>query len=193
MIQKCAAVNHRLSITVTRNKIPNWFSNQQLGKKITLKLPQNQITKMIGLAICCLLCPPWLNMNTFLEIKLKASGEEVLIDRPSCTAKKADRIWIGYMPTDFLGNLCHGFESEDLVISFKSHHELVKCGVCAIFEDDIKTITGVGSWIPDYDDLERIDCESGSSEDLQYGRCSMPTFSFGNKKTGDRNTVYVQF
>ncbi|KAL9995126.1 putative leucine-rich repeat domain superfamily [Helianthus debilis subsp. tardiflorus] len=190
LVEKCAAVNHRLSITVRGSKIPSWFSNQRLGNKITLKLPQNCITKMTGLALCCRFLPPLDKLTTSLKINFKVSDEENLIGRTAAhIATGADVVWVGYLSVDVLGNLCHDFESEDLIITFED--SVVECGVCVVYQDDIKPMTGSGSWIQDYDELRMIDHESESSENWVHGRWSKPTFYIHNKKIGDHKTVEV--
>lgn len=144
---------------------------------------------MIGLAVCCVFCQT-LEMTIPLRIKFKASGEEKLIDMPTTlAAKRADSVWVGYMPIAFLQNLWYGFESEHLIIDIFGDHDVGKCGVCVVYKDDIKGMTGTGSWIRDYDESEWIDHDSASSEDLQHGRWSKPTFSYST--TGGRKEVDV--
>ncbi|GJS30841.1 TMV resistance protein N-like protein [Tanacetum coccineum] len=153
-VQKCAVVNHRLSIVVR-------------GTNGT--------------------------QNNF-RIKFKRSGEEKLSIRPSgADARGLTHVWIGYMSINILRNLCHGSESEYLIITFEYDGNILECGVCVIYEDDIDPMTGSGSRIKDYDELRTIERDNASSENLQQGRWSTPTFSFGDEKTGDQNTVKVFF
>ncbi|GKA46280.1 TMV resistance protein N-like protein isoform X1 [Tanacetum coccineum] len=198
LVQKCAAVNHRLSITVPGSKIPYWFNNQQLCNKITLtnSSPHNQILKTIGLAICCVFQQGTMNNSkkgSFLRVEFKASGEENLIDRDAQSNKRANTVWIGYMSNDILQNLCPGFESEDLLITFKpeffNNYIILGCGLCVIYEDDIKGKELTGSWIPDYNEFINIDFDSASSEELLHGRWSQPTYCSRDR----RNEVYVNF
>ncbi|KAI3799731.1 hypothetical protein L1987_35031 [Smallanthus sonchifolius] len=190
VLMKCAAVNHRLSIIVPGCKIPYWYSNQRLGNTITLKLPQSCITKMTGLALSCCFIRPLPKLMTSLKIKFKLSAEESFISgAPAHSTKRADVVWIGYLSIDILENLCHGFESEDLTITFEG--DVVECGACVVYQDDIKPMKGTGSWIPDYDGLRRIDHESTSSEDWHHGRWFKPTFYLANIKSGDQKTVEV--
>ncbi|XP_076900611.1 TMV resistance protein N-like [Bidens hawaiensis] len=188
LVQKCAAVNHRLSITVPGSKIPNWFSNKQLGNEIELYLPHNQISKMIGLALCCRLSSFYTNAIT---IRFKPSYEEIqpidYIDSAH-PAKYLDHMWVGYLAIDIIGNLCHGFEYENLIVSFEHQHYVVECGVCVVYKDDIEATTETESWISDYDELARNDYRG---EELQHGRWSSPTFSFVHWKTSDQNSVTV--
>ncbi|XP_076958729.1 TMV resistance protein N-like [Bidens hawaiensis] len=186
-LSECAAVNHRLSITVPGSKIPNWFSNKRLGNEIDLYLPHNQISKMIGLAICCRVSSFYIDSLT-IRFKPSSSYEEnLLIGNPAHSAESVDCIWVGYLAFDILGNLCHGFEYENLIITFE-HHNVVECGVCVVYKDDIKPTTGTESWISDYEELGRNDYHS---EELQHGRWSSPTFFFVNWKTSDQNSVTV--
>ncbi|PWA60594.1 hypothetical protein CTI12_AA377630 [Artemisia annua] len=192
VVQKCAAENHRLSIVVPGSKMPNWFINHRLGNTIAVNLPQSQNTNMIGLAICCHIRSNWNNIPASLRIKFRPSGGESSIDKQklSRAAKHADSVmWIGYMSIDILKNLCHGIESEDLVISLESKHCVTECGVCVIYKDDIKPMTDIGSWIPDYDELGRIDVNRAAVEEFQHGRWSLPTFSFDT----ERNETTIQF
>ncbi|XP_076900612.1 disease resistance protein Roq1-like [Bidens hawaiensis] len=152
LVQKCAAVNHRLSIKVPGSKIPNWFSNQRLGNKTELYLPHNQISKIIGLAMCCRL--PSTDIFS-IAILFKPLGERNLIGSPAHPTKSVDGVWVGFLSVDILGNLCHVLESENLIISFEGYN-IVECGVCVIFKDDIKPMAGTGSWIPDFDTLGRM-------------------------------------
>ncbi|XP_076958727.1 TMV resistance protein N-like [Bidens hawaiensis] len=187
LVQECAAVNHRLSITVPGSKIPIWFSNKRLGNEIDLYLPHNQISKMIGLAICCRVSSFYIDSLT-IRFKPSSSYEEnLLIGNPAHSAESVDCIWVGYLAFDILGNLCHGFEYENLIITFE-HHNVVENGVCVVYKDDIKPTTGTASWISDYEELGRNDYHS---EELQHGRWSSPTFSFVNWKTSDQNSVTV--
>ncbi|KAI3705206.1 hypothetical protein L1987_75440 [Smallanthus sonchifolius] len=193
-VHKCVAVNHRLSIAVPGRKIPNWFNNQCLGNVITMNLPQNQITKMTGLAICCIFGP--LNKTLKLSklfIKFKPSGNEKLIDLPTRGTKGRHVTWIGYMSTDFLWNLCHGFESNDLIFEFMTSSMIIKCGGCVVHKVDIKSLTGTGTWIPDYDELEMVYKLNLSGKGLPNGRCSVPTFSIEHEATGHISTVSIWF
>ncbi|GJW25989.1 disease resistance TIR-NBS-LRR class family protein [Tanacetum coccineum] len=75
-VQKCAAVTHRLSIAVPESKIPNWFSNKQLGNTVTLNITETHITKILGLAVCCLFRAPLTETFTYLEMEFRLSGEK---------------------------------------------------------------------------------------------------------------------
>ncbi|GJT45420.1 TMV resistance protein N-like protein isoform X1 [Tanacetum coccineum] len=135
-VQKCAVVNHRLSIVVRGTKLPNWFTNQRFGNEVRLKLPHNQINKMIGLTVCFRFFATSGTQNNFI-IKFKRSGEEKLSIRPSgADARGLTHVWIGYMSINILRNLCHGSESEYLIITFEYDGNILECGVCVIYEDD---------------------------------------------------------
>lgn len=127
------------------------------------------------------------------SFKLEQHTDSVMwIDKQklSRAAKHADSVmWIGYMSIDILKNLCHGIESEDLVISLESKHCVTECGVCVIYKDDIKPMTDIGSWIPDYDELSWIDVSRAAVEEFHHGRWSLPTFSFDT----ERNETTIQF
>nr|GEX89021.1 TMV resistance protein N-like isoform X1 [Tanacetum cinerariifolium] len=192
VVQKCAAVNHRLSIAVPGSKMPNWFSNYRLGNTIAVNLPQSRNTNMLGLAICCHVRSNWGNIHASLRIKFRPTGGKFSIDKQklSHAAKHGDSVmWIGYMPIDILKNLFHGIESEDLVIRLESKLCVTECGVCVIHKDDIKPVTDIRSCIPDYDKLGRIDVNRATVEEFQYGRWSLPTFSFDT----ERNETTIQF
>lgn len=182
-------MNHRLSIAVPGSKIPDWFSNQWSGNKISLNIPQNKITKIAGLAVCCHLRQSP-EMPVHLRIKSEVSGVER--DMSTRIATSANHVlWIGYMSIDIIQNLCHGFESGDLIISDKlGLNYIVKCGVFVVYKDDIKPASGTGSWIRDYDESQCIDHGNASNEDLQNGRWSFPTFT--NKTTGGRKEVQIR-
>ncbi|GJS49689.1 hypothetical protein Tco_0599810 [Tanacetum coccineum] len=152
VVQKCAAVNHRLSIAVPGSKMPNWFINYRLGNTIAVNLPQSRNTNMIVLAICCHIHSNWGNIHASLRIKFRPTGRKFAIDKQklSHAAKHGDSMmWIGYMPIDILKNLFHGIESEDLVISLESKLYVMECGVCVIYKDDIKPVTDIRSCILD--------------------------------------------
>ncbi|GKB38264.1 hypothetical protein Tco_0883206, partial [Tanacetum coccineum] len=139
---KCAAVTHRLSIAVPESKIPNWFSNKQLGNTVTLNITETQITNILGLAVCCLFRAPLTETFTYLEMEFRLSGEKVdLVYRPAHAAKSANRVWTGYIPIDLLLNLSSGFDTEDLTISCDSDDDIMECGVCVIYKDDIEGMT----------------------------------------------------
>ncbi|XP_076958726.1 TMV resistance protein N-like [Bidens hawaiensis] len=190
LVQNCATVNHRLSIMVPGSKIPYYFSNRRSGNKIEVYIPQNQISKMIGLAICCSLPPT----RSILTIKFKPSDEEKLISGATHPAKTADFMWIGYMSIDILGRLCHDFESEKLTISFAlDMDDIIECGVFVIYKDDVKTTTKIGSWISDYDELGKINRYSASTtgEQLQHGRWPIAPNLLFQRKTSDHNSFRV--
>ncbi|KAK1409579.1 hypothetical protein QVD17_36106 [Tagetes erecta] len=106
LVQTCAAVMHRLSITVPGSRIPDWFTNQRLGNSITIKLPQSHITKMTGLVLCCHFLPPSNASVTFLKIKFKLSDGKDFTGRVAArAAKKGDVVWTGYLSIDILGNV----------------------------------------------------------------------------------------
>ncbi|XP_035830864.1 TMV resistance protein N-like [Helianthus annuus] len=190
-VHKCAAMNHRLSIAVPGRKIPNWFTNKCLGNTITMELDQSQITKMTGLAICCIIAP-FSGTYKFpkLFIKFKPSSSGKLIDLPPRGAE-GSHVWIGYMSTDILGNIPHGFEPNGLILEFHEFCSIMECGVCVIHKDDTKSLTGTGSWIPDYDDMEMVDRFSASGKGLPNGRWSCPTFSIEHETTGHIGKVEV--
>ncbi|XP_076881172.1 TMV resistance protein N-like [Bidens hawaiensis] len=154
-VQKCADVNHRLSIMVPGSTIPNWFNKRD-----------------------------WITRSNWK-----------VISSPADAATCADCIWTGYMSMDIVGKLCHGFESEHLFISFESFNSVIECGACVVYEKDIKKMRGIGSWISDYDELGRIEHHSATSEELQHGRWSRPSYSFKYRKSSDRDhnlvTVFV--
>ncbi|KAK1409580.1 hypothetical protein QVD17_36107 [Tagetes erecta] len=190
LVHSCAAVMHRLSITVPGSQIPNWFGYQRMGKTIKLKLPQNHITKVTGLALCCRFLPPLDTSTTVFKIKFKLSDEENFTGRlVACVAKRDVAVWTGYLSIDILGKVCNGFEYEDVMVSFEG--DVVECGACVVYKDDIKQMIGTGSWIPDYDELRMTDNDSTSSDDWHHGRWSKPTFYFESSKTRDSNTIEV--
>ncbi|KAK1409582.1 hypothetical protein QVD17_36109 [Tagetes erecta] len=190
LVQKCAAVMHRLSITVPGSQIPDWFGNHRLGNTIKLKLPQNHIIKVTGVALCCRFLPPLKTSSTVLKITFKGSNEENLISRAATEdTQRTKFVWTGYLPLNIIQDLCHSFESEDLLISFEDNVDV--CGACVIYKDDIKPVIGTGSWIPDYDDLMMVDHESTSSDDWHHGRWFKPIFFVKSFKIGDPNTVEV--
>ncbi|PWA63880.1 disease resistance protein (TIR-NBS-LRR class) family [Artemisia annua] len=134
LVLKCGAVNHRLSVTVPGSEIPNWFSNQQLGCTITLSKPQDQITKMVGLALSCLFRPQKAAIGESLIIEFKPLHEQLISHFP--VRASGAHVWIGYMPLNILHNLRPDFESEDLIVTFTSYSEIVECGVCVVYRDD---------------------------------------------------------
>lgn len=189
LVQKCAAVNHQSSICVPGRTIPNWFTDRQLGDKITLNLPQNQITKITGLAICCCIY----GYITPLKVIFKSSIEEKLIHRSAYAAQEAHHVWMGYMPIASLQDLCRVSDLDKLLISFVCDALIRECGVCVLYVDDMKPVTGTESWIPDHMEFGWIDHEGVCKEDLQlHGRWSKPSFLSRDEKTGDNTKiVYV--
>nr|GEX30687.1 TMV resistance protein N-like isoform X1 [Tanacetum cinerariifolium] len=185
LVQKCAAVKHRLSIAVPGRAIPEWFSNQSFGNTIDLSLSQNQITNMIGLAISCIFGPSRNEKISKLLIKIKPSSKEKLIKLPARPARGLHHLWIGYMSIDFLGKvLCHGSEDDDLILKFDTASSIVKCGVCVVYKDDIKSTSGgIGSWIPHYDEMELFNVDSASGNNLPHGRLLLPKFAFQDELT----------
>lgn len=67
----------------------------------------------------------------------------------------------------------------------------MECGVCVVYKDDIKPMKGTKSLVSDYDELSRINHYDATSEELQHGRWSLPTFSLNYWKTNDNNLVTV--
>ncbi|PWA76388.1 Leucine-rich repeat-containing protein [Artemisia annua] len=193
-VQKCAAMNHRLSITVPCRTIPSWFTNQRVGDLIALSIPQHQISEMLGLAICCNLHPPTAEFSRFIVMYFSAGrGRKLLYGTKNplywdkyhlvgsaFQEKKqyfdfADHVWLGYISVDFFRNLCHGLDYEDIIINIRSVPPVSECGVCVIYKDGIKPIKEIDSWVPDYDELEWMDRDNAISENLKhaYGASSI--------------------
>ncbi|GKA17617.1 TMV resistance protein N-like protein, partial [Tanacetum coccineum] len=96
-------------------------------------------------------------------------GEGVAMRSASPYGDAGDVLWIGYLSIDILENVCHSFDSENLII-FDSYNDIEECGVCVVYRDDIKGMTRTESWIPDYDELKMIN-DSETNEDFQHGGC----------------------
>ena len=152
-IQKCAAVNHQLSITVPgKGWFPNFFKIRGVDAKVALKLPQTKIKEIKGLAMCCGVSPTGKD-DINLEIMVGSAVEETFI-RPFGGPLYGNHLWMGYIPVNFLMKLCADIDLEDLVITFHAKDRVRTCGASVVYRDDIGQGTEIESYNPDQIDLQ---------------------------------------
>ncbi|KAJ9542448.1 hypothetical protein OSB04_028954 [Centaurea solstitialis] len=70
-VKKCAAGDHLLSICIPGSKIPSWFEEQQLGHRVTLKLPPNFHTEIMGFVVCGVFQGKWPRILGSTTIRVK--------------------------------------------------------------------------------------------------------------------------
>lgn len=148
--------NHRFSIFLQGNSIPEWFSQQSLGDDTYLQLPLNWCNKSIlGFAICVVFSDMrcYLYSNIHFNLIEKSNMQ---FFTPAATSSrfsgsfsdKEEHVWLSFMSFDFFQLLFPDFKPDDwaefegyLCAGFSHDSHFVHCQKCAIrlvYQEDMK-------------------------------------------------------
>ncbi|CAI9270609.1 unnamed protein product [Lactuca saligna] len=114
-IKKCAAVNHRLTITIPGSMIPSWFEKQMDGCRIGLELPQKWHTEIMGFVVCGVFTYQWWRYR-HPRIIFRITKDGAAIPKPEVNATETaenTNVWISYIPLDFFQQMYHDIQPED--------------------------------------------------------------------------------
>ena len=81
------------NIVFPGSEIPEWFSHQNMGKEVKIKLPSH-LCKNVGIAIC-VVCPT-------LDYSLTANGKEISFESGTVVPVSADHLRLVYVTPQFL-------------------------------------------------------------------------------------------
>ncbi|KAI3745955.1 hypothetical protein L6452_08368 [Arctium lappa] len=163
-LEKCAAVDHVLSIAIPGSKIPSWFEEQRHGNQIALKFPPKCHTDILGFAVCGVLRKKWQRENVQTlnasEIHFTVGTDSRLIREPevddtnaSAAATEDESMWIVYIPfTLFQEQMYDDFGEEDrflfargnLIINILEpkggYTKIVRCGAHIMYKEDVGSL-----------------------------------------------------
>nr|XP_043633002.1 disease resistance-like protein DSC1 [Erigeron canadensis] len=169
LLKRWAAVDGCLMIDVPGSNIPSWCKAQQDGCKISLKLPPNWQTQIIGFAIFCVS----IRMLLHPGINLKFQNDEMLVSKSEANnnineTEEADesevesedesdgaywRLSTGYIPYkffeqfhggndyDFEGENCFHKTEANLVVEIPNYwRHVVRCGAKVVYKEDVASV-----------------------------------------------------
>uniref|UniRef100_A0A7N2RA36 ADP-ribosyl cyclase/cyclic ADP-ribose hydrolase n=1 Tax=Quercus lobata TaxID=97700 RepID=A0A7N2RA36_QUELO len=132
------------NIVFPGSEIPEWFSHQNMGKEVKIKLP-SYLCKNVGIAIC-VVCPT-------LDYSLTANGKEISFESGTVVQVSADHLRLVYVTPQFLdeesNKLLREGESGDvngfsqIIIKIETHYSSVKVkkwGFHMIYKKDIEDL-----------------------------------------------------
>ncbi|XP_023768828.1 TMV resistance protein N isoform X1 [Lactuca sativa] len=184
-IKKCAAVNHRLSITIPGSMIPSWFEKQIDGCRIVLKLPQKWHTEILGFVVCGVFTYQWWRFR-HPRIIFRITKHGAAIPKPEVNATETaenTNLWISYIPLGVFQQIYHDIQPEDwshiqgnldMTVTLGYDVESVRCGAHVIYKKDVQQITTL---ISDYVDVVHVD-----DKDLGYDEIISGNFRIYDEK-----------
>ncbi|CAH1447734.1 unnamed protein product [Lactuca virosa] len=179
-VEKCAAVNHRLNITIPGSKIPSWFKEEKHGCRIALKLPHKWHTQIMGFVVCGVFHGEWQSGANFPRIifRILSDGKVIPTSEVDCmnNATETDEngnAWISYIPLGFFQQMYLDLQSEDwchiegyldMTVMLTNGKHSVRCGAHVIYKEDVQQIT---TFISDYGNVVHVDIDK-YNKDLRY-------------------------
>ncbi|KAL7612621.1 hypothetical protein Lser_V15G05188 [Lactuca serriola] len=179
-VEKCAAVNHRLNITIPGSKIPSWFKEEKHGCRIALKLPHKWHTQIMGFVVCGVFHGEWQSGANFPRIifRILSDGKVIPTSEVDCmnNATETDEngnAWISYIPLGFFKQMYLDLQSEDwchiegyldMTVMLTNGKHSVRCGAHVIYKEDVQQIT---TFIIDYGNVVHVDIDK-YNKDLRY-------------------------
>ncbi|KAL7615114.1 hypothetical protein Lser_V15G05190 [Lactuca serriola] len=188
-IKKCAAVNHRLRITIPGSMIPSWFEKQMDGCRIGLKLPQKWHSEIMGFVVCGVFTLQWFEYNC-PRIIFRITKDGAAIPKPEVNATETaenTNLWISYIPLDFFQQMYHDIQPEDwahiqgnldMTVTLGYGMESVRCGAHVIYKEDLQQIT---TCISDYGNDVHVTNEDVSYDEIIYGNTRVYREKFDTK------------
>ncbi|XP_052624248.1 TMV resistance protein N isoform X2 [Lactuca sativa] len=207
-IKKCAAVDHRLSITIPGSMIPSWFEKQMDGCRIGLKLPQNWHTEIMGFVVCGVFTYQWSRYNIPPLIIFRITKDGAAIPKPEVNATETTEntnLWISYIPLGVFQQIYHDIQPEDwshiqgnldMTVTLGYGVESVRCGAHVIYKEDVQQIT---TCICDYGNDVHVADEDVSYDEIIYGNTRVYREKFDMKSlmplrsrtSARRNTKHI--
>nr|XP_043632988.1 TMV resistance protein N-like [Erigeron canadensis] len=169
LVMKCAAIDHRLNISIPGCKIPSWFKEEH-GHQIALELPHKCHTKITGFVLCGLFHGQQMGRcSPEIIFTIENDGKGISVPEVDCMNEYADtvngNVWISYMPFSLFKEMFHDFHLGDLsrirgklVISLTltGGEQAVRCGAHIIYKEDVESVQKNRDCISDYRNLEYI-------------------------------------
>ncbi|KAL7615113.1 hypothetical protein Lser_V15G05191 [Lactuca serriola] len=180
-IKSCAAVNHRLSISIPGSKIPSWFKEKKDGCRIGLKLPHKWHTKIMGFLVGGVFSKwGWGYVWPRITFKLVNDGNIILKSEVNHikaieTTENGGNVWISYMPLGFFQKMYHDLQPQDwshiqgnlkMTISLTDGTQSVAIGAHVIYKENVQQLKTSFS---DYGNMVHVDDEDLGYDELISG------------------------
>lgn len=158
-LQKCAAVEHYLSLGIPGSKIPNWFKEQRYGCEIALHLLPKWKSQITGFAICGVFKNQLNYDHPCIEFRLVNDGAFIITSAANnindSSATDNGDVWVGCIPFAFFEKMHNDddFEGDDwtrimegnlvIHVSSSSGEKAVHCAAQVLFKEDVESIQQV--------------------------------------------------
>lgn len=160
LLQGNSTKNRRFSILIPGGKIPEWFSDQKMGRSVSISLPPDWHANFIGFAVSVVLEPMAQNSRIGITFKLISQNHrEYTTDSVSSTTMTGEicesgHVWMGFVSFRLFRLLFPDIEFDDwtkifgcLTIAVRNEpwNMPKRCGIRLVYKEDIVKETKVES------------------------------------------------